>query len=70
MSKVIFKNGRLVDAANNIDEPLDLLCVDGKVAEIGKNIEVSDAEVVDASGKVVAPGLVDIHCHLRIPGNP
>lgn len=70
MSKVVFRNGRLVDPANNIDEPLDLLCVDGKVAQVGKNIEVSDAEVIDAGGKVVAPGLVDIHCHLRIPGNP
>ncbi|HHY46617.1 MAG TPA: dihydroorotase [Firmicutes bacterium] len=70
MVKTLIKNGRLVDPANGIDDNLDVLCVDGKVAQVGRNIEVSDAEVIDASGKVVAPGLVDIHCHLRIPGNP
>lgn len=70
MSGVVIKNGRLVDPANKIDEQLDLLIVDGKVAQIARDIQVSDAIEIDATGKVVAPGLIDMHCHLRVPGNP
>lgn len=68
MNKILVKGGRLVDPKNNIDELMDVLVVDGKVQEVGKNIDISDCEIIDASGKVVAPGLIDIHCHLRVPG--
>src|SRR5204863_1442311 len=47
----------------------DLLVVDGKVAESGRNIGRPDnADVIDCAGAVVAPGFVDVHCHLREPG--
>jgi len=64
-------NGRLIDPAAGIDGPKDLLLIDGRVAEIaaaGKLKGKNGAEVLDATGMVVAPGLIDIHVHLREPG--
>ncbi len=64
-------NGRLVDPAAGIDELKDMLLIDGRVAEIaatGKLKGKNGAQVLDATGLVVAPGLIDIHVHLREPG--
>lgn len=66
--KVLVKSGRVVDPANNIDEKLDVLIVDGKIAELAANIDAGDAEVINAAGTIVTPGLIDIHVHLREPG--
>ncbi len=71
MSDVLILNGHVIDPANGLDEPRDLLLRDGKIAAADKpgslkNIEA--AETIDASGLVVAPGLVDVHVHLREPG--
>lgn len=66
--KVLVKSGRVVDPANNIDEKLDVLIVDGKIAELATNIDAGDAEVINAAGTIVTPGLIDIHVHLREPG--
>jgi dihydroorotase len=66
--KVLVKSGRVVDPANNIDEKLDILVVDGKIAELAANIDAGDAEVINAAGTIVTPGLIDIHVHLREPG--
>jgi dihydroorotase len=71
MSDVLILNGRVIDPAGNFDGPRDLLLRDGKIAAADKpgslkNIEA--AETIDASGLVVAPGLVDVHVHLREPG--
>jgi len=66
--KVLVKSGRVVDPANNIDEKLDILIVDGKIAELAANIDAGDAEVINAAGTIVTPGLIDIHVHLREPG--
>ena len=66
--KILIKNGRIVDPAQQLDEVTDLLLVDGKVAEIAKGITASVDETYDATGLVVAPGLVDVHTHLREPG--
>jgi dihydroorotase len=66
--KVLIKSGRVVDPANNIDEKFDVLIVDGKIAELAPNIDAGDAEVINAAGTIVAPGLIDIHTHLREPG--
>ncbi|WP_348269805.1 dihydroorotase [Edaphobacter paludis] len=71
MSDVLILNGRVVDPASGIDEARDLLLRDGKIAALDnpgslKNMEA--AETIDASGLVVAPGLVDVHVHLREPG--
>ncbi|PLY02874.1 MAG: dihydroorotase, partial [Desulfuromonas sp.] len=66
--KTLIKSGRVVDPANNIDEKLDILVVDGKIAEVAPNIDAGDVEIINAAGLIVTPGLVDIHVHLRDPG--
>jgi len=66
--KVLVKSGRVVDPANNIDEKLDILIEDGKIAELAANIDAGDAEVINAAGTIVTPGLIDMHVHLREPG--
>jgi len=66
--KTLIKNGRVVDPSQNIDAVLDILVEDGKIASLGIELEAGDAEVYDASGLVVAPGLIDMHTHLREPG--
>ncbi len=66
--KTLIKNGRVVDPSQNIDAVLDILVEDGKIASLGANLEAADAEVYDASGLVVTPGLIDMHTHLREPG--
>ena len=70
MKPLLIRGGRVLDPANNVDRAADLLLRDGKVAAIdapGK-IKVREADEVNAKGLVVAPGLVDIHVHLREPG--
>jgi dihydroorotase len=64
------KGGHLVDPVAKIDAPRDLLIEDGRVAAVEANLKIDaqNAEVIDATGLVVAPGLVDIHVHLREPG--
>ncbi len=68
MEKLIIKGGRVIDPAQNLDETLDILIENGVVVSIGGGIDAEDAEVIDATGKLVTPGLVDIHVHLRDPG--
>ena len=64
---IIIKNGRVIDPANKIDDTLDILISDGKIEKIGKGLS-EKAEIIDAKGLIVAPGLVDMHTHLREPG--
>ncbi|MEZ4599210.1 MAG: dihydroorotase [Syntrophotaleaceae bacterium] len=66
--KILIKNGRLLDPAHGVDDKLDLLVQDGKIAGIGQGIEAPDAELVEAADSLVVPGLIDIHVHLREPG--
>jgi len=66
--KLLIKNGLVVCPSQNIEEKLDLLIIDDKIAEIKKEIKNSNIETLDAKGKIVTPGLVDMHCHLREPG--
>ena len=61
----VIRNGRIIDPANQRDEVGDLFIVGGKIAAKAKG---SDAEMIDATGLVVAPGLIDLHVHLREPG--
>jgi dihydroorotase len=68
MAKILIKGGRVISPAQNLDDNCDVLIERGKVAAIGKGLEAKGAEVVDADGKIVTPGLVDIHVHLRDPG--
>ncbi|MEK5289159.1 dihydroorotase [Streptococcus sp. FSL R7-0212] len=65
---LLIKNGRLVDPKSDFDGPVDILIEDDKIVEIAESIEKAGAEVIDASGYIVAPGLVDIHVHFRQPG--
>jgi len=64
----LIKNARVVDPENKIDDRLDILIKDGKIAEVGKNLKPNGAEVIDATGKIAAPGFIDMHTHLRQPG--
>jgi dihydroorotase len=66
--KILIKGGRLLDPAHRVDETLDLLIQDGRIVDIGKGLETTDAETLDAAGCLVSPGLIDIHVHLRDPG--
>ncbi|BCR04995.1 dihydroorotase [Desulfuromonas versatilis] len=66
--KILIKGGRVIDPANGIDATLDILVEEGKISKIDKAIQAAGAEVIDAAGKLVTPGLVDIHVHLRDPG--
>ncbi|HEV8125157.1 MAG TPA: dihydroorotase [Gemmatimonadales bacterium] len=69
MSAILLKGGRVVDPSQDHDGVADLLLIDGKVEKLARNIGGPDgAEIVDVSGKVVAPGLIDLHVHFREPG--
>lgn len=66
---MIIKNGLLIDPVKEMTYVADLRISDGKIAEIAENIEApGNEEIIDASGKCVAPGLIDGHVHFRDPG--
>jgi len=68
VSSLLLKGGRLIDPANGRDETADLLLADGKVAAIGADAPgqaPGGTPEIDATGKVVCPGLIDIHVHFR-----
>ena len=67
-NELLIKNGRVLDPANGIDKKCDVLIVDEKIAAIGR-IEKQAEKVIDAAGKLVVPGLLDIHVHFREPGD-
>ena len=66
MSELLLKNARIVDPARNIDKVGDLAIADGVIVEVS---ELKDPEVIDLTGKVLSPGFIDVHVHLRQPGN-
>jgi dihydroorotase len=68
MPRIWIRGGRLLDPFSELDEVGDLLIEDGVVAAVGGQLDVRGAEVVEAEGCWVAPGFVDMHCHLREPG--
>jgi dihydroorotase len=71
-TELLIKNGRVIDPANGIDKICDVLIVDDKIAEVGdvtQRPELKTRNCIDASGKLVVPGLIDIHVHFREPGD-
>lgn len=68
MGKLLLRNGRVIDPASNRDEVADVLLSDGIVAEIGRDLDRTGAEVLDVTDRIVAPGFIDMHVHLREPG--
>ena len=65
---LLIKNGRVMDPKTGFDQITDLLVEGKKIVKIGQDLQAEGAKVIDASGLVVAPGLVDIHVHFREPG--
>lgn len=65
---LLIKGGRVIDPANGVDEILDVLIDNGTIARLGTHLTADGAQIVDAAGLAAAPGLVDMHVHLREPG--
>jgi dihydroorotase len=65
---ILIKNGRILDPAQKLDDQLDLLLEDDRISKLGKGLKAAGAEVIDAKGLLVVPGLIDMHVHLRDPG--
>jgi dihydroorotase len=66
--KYLIKNGRVIDPKNKIDGAADVLVSGAKIEKVAKSIEAKDAQIIDAKDKIVAPGFIDMHVHLREPG--
>jgi dihydroorotase len=71
MNSLLLTGGRVIDPASQLDSTADLLIVDGKISAVGKDAAAkapADVERLDVKGLVVCPGLIDLHVHLREPG--
>lgn len=68
MKDLIIKGGRVIAPSQKLDKVADVLISGGRVKAVGKDITASGAEVIDAKGKTVCPGFIDMHVHLRQPG--
>ena len=68
MNNLLIRGGRVIDPANDFDGVADVLIVDGKIAKVAPDIKSSAQIEFDATGKLVVPGLIDMHVHLREPG--
>ncbi|MHB9096092.1 MAG: amidohydrolase family protein, partial [Eubacteriales bacterium] len=66
--KLLVKGGKIIDPANNFSKAADILVVGGKISAVGQNLCAEGAEIIDAQGKLVCPGFIDMHVHLREPG--
>lgn len=69
MLNVLLQNGHLIDPITDTDDTLDILILDGVIAEMGRSLKVNKSiETLDLKGRIVAPGFLDMHVHLREPG--
>ncbi len=68
MARLLIRGGRVLDPANELDQEADVLVDEGEVCAVGSNLEARGADVLDASGCWVTPGFIDMHTHLREPG--
>src|SRR5471030_2617165 len=65
---LLIKNARVLDPSSGMDASLDILLDGSRISKVDAYLSASNAEVFDASGMIVAPGFIDLHCHLREPG--
>src|SRR6266581_6268444 len=70
MASLLISGGRVVSPDDRLDGVMDLLVEGVVVRQIAPHIEARADEVLDARGQIVAPGFIDLHCHLREPGLP
>ncbi len=68
MKALLIRGGRVVDPASGVDARLDVLLRDGLIVALGEHLPAEDADVLDARNAIVAPGFIDMHAHLREPG--
>src|SRR6266567_1126504 len=68
MASLLVKGGRVIDPASSLDGTADVLIDNGRITSVGRDLPRNGAELLDASGLIVAPGLIDMHVHLREPG--
>ncbi len=66
--QLLLKNGRLVDPVTGRDESLDMVIVDGRIDRLGRALSSPGAQVIELKGKIISPGFIDMHVHLREPG--
>jgi len=66
---LLVKNGRVIDPESGTDGALDVLIDGEQIKQVGRGLKAAGAELLDASGWIVAPGFIDLHCHLREPGD-
>jgi len=66
--KLLVSGGKVIDPANDFCQVADILIESGKISAVGQNLKANGAEVIDAKNKLVLPGLIDMHVHLREPG--
>lgn len=65
---LLIKNGHVIDPASKLEGVFDILVESGKISKVGKEIKTKADKTIDAKGKIVVPGLIDMHVHLREPG--
>ena len=65
---ILLKNGHVVDPAQNLDGKADILIEGQTIQAVGANLQADGARVIELAGKIVMPGFVDMHVHLREPG--
>jgi dihydroorotase len=71
VNSLLLSGGRVIDPTNNFDARADVLILNGKISAVGKNLSgkaPKEIEIFDAAGKIICPGLIDLHVHLREPG--
>ena len=68
MARLLIRNGRVLDPSQDLDAPLDCLIEDGRIVRIEADLTEEGAEILDAEGAWIAPGFIDLHTHLREPG--
>lgn len=65
---ILLKNGKVIDYASRLNEKMDVLIQDDKIEKIAKEINESADQLIDCTGLIIMPGMIDMHCHLREPG--